>query len=71
MLTRPTPLEVNGGMGGYRHLTSMSIVKQCLLFKDMRASINVYKLGAAVSLPITDYISCIQDLQLVIDWLPQ
>ena len=66
LLKRPSPFPVNEN----EHLTDMSIIKQSLLFTDTQASIGIFKIAQICNLNLHDYISSLQDLQLIIDALP-
>ena len=66
ILDRPTPVRVKDN----EHLTDLSILKHCLLYADRKASLAVYRIGELLSMNLADYITCINDLQLIIERLP-
>lgn len=68
MLDRPTPVCVHEQDDV--KIADLSIVKQALLFREAKAQVSLYKVADLVELDLTDYISCIGDLELLIDQLP-
>ena len=66
ILDRPTPVRVKE----QEHLTDLSVLKHCLLFNDRKACLSAYKIGEFLTMNLSDYITSINDLQLVIDILP-
>ena len=65
---RPTPVSVEED----DYLTDLSILKQCLLFIDKKATVMIYKIAKLVpSIDFEDYFSSQEDLQLIINYLPK
>ena len=54
-----------------KHLTDLSILKQCVLFHNIKASVMIYKLAKIVPLiDFASYISTQSDLAILIERLP-
>ena len=52
-------------------LTDLSILKQGLLFHDSKARVSIYKVAEVIgTFNLADYITCIDDLELLIERLP-
>jgi len=68
VLDRPTPVCVHNRDDV--KLANLSIVKQSLLFTQAKAQVSLYKVADLMALDLTDYISCIGDLGLLIEKLP-
>ena len=66
IMDRPTPIRVKES----ENLTDLSILKHCLLYSDRKAMLGVYKLGEFLQRNLSDYITCINDLQLIVERLP-
>ena len=67
VLDKPTPLRVKDN----DYLTNFSILKQCLLFQDIKASVMIYKIAKLIpQLDFEDYISSQEDLEVVVERLP-
>ena len=47
------------------------MLMQCLLFDEREAREDVYRIATIVNLNIKDYVSCIDDLSLIIKRLPK
>ena len=47
------------------------ILKQCLLFEDIKATVLIYKLARETDfVNFEDYISCLEDFELIFQRLP-
>lgn len=64
VITRPTPVFAGEGE---KPVTSMSILKQVVLFADQKSRVSMYRLADFFELDITDYISCTADMKLMIE----
>ena len=58
ILDRPAPVRVKEE----ENLTELSILKQCLLYSDRKASLSIYKIGEVLRMNLADYITSINDL---------
>ena len=67
VITRPTPIY---GKKNEPQITTLSILKQCVLFTDQKSRVSMYRMADLFDLDLTDYISCTADLRLVIKYLP-
>ena len=52
------------------HLCSLSMLKQCLLFKDDLAAKSLYMIASQLELYLSDYIDNIDDLELMFEQIP-
>ena len=67
VLNKPTILTVKENTS----IADLSILKQCLLFKNIKASVMIYKLARIIpNVKFTDYFSSQEDLEIIVDRLP-
>ena len=67
VLLKPTIVSVQENL----FLTNLPIIRQCLLFHDIKASVLVYKIARGVPhISFEDFVSCQEDLELIIERLP-
>lgn len=68
VLEKPTPVRV---VEQAQILTQMSVLKQCLLFNNIEASIMIYKLAHRIErIDFQDYITSQEDLEVIVERLP-
>lgn len=71
MMDKPTPVRVLDSEQNVTILTDLSIVKQALLFSDSKARVSLFNLAELAGyFNLADYITCIDDLQLLVERLP-
>ena len=67
VLEKPTPIRVKEEA----KIADMSILKRCLLFNDIKAAVNIYKLARLTdNIDFEDYISTLEDLEIIVKRLP-
>ena len=67
ILKQPTPVSVQSDP----HLTDRSILKQCILFHNIKASVMLYKIARRLpEIAFENYISSQQDLKIIVERLP-
>ena len=67
LIGRPTPVSVVN----QAHLTNMSMLKQCLLFHNIKASVILYKIAIQIpEISFEDYFSSQQDLKIIVGRFP-
>ena len=67
MILKPTKVIATEG----DNLSELPILRQCLLFSDVKAAVMIYKLARLTEdINFTDYIGCLEDFELMIDRLP-
>ena len=67
VILKPTTVSVQEN----QYLTQLPMLKQCLLFGDIKASVLIYKLAKFIPfISFEDYITCQEDLELIIERLP-
>ena len=50
---------------------AIPILKQCLLFEDLKATVLIYKLARETDyVNFENYISCLEDFELIFNKLP-
>ena len=68
VITHPTIVHKNEEIPENAKLT---ILKQCILFKDQKSRISLYRLAEFIpDLNLTNYISCTSDLNAMVESLP-
>ena len=66
-MEKPTPVRVKE----QAEIADMSMLKRCLLFNDIKAAVNLYKLARLTSnIDFEDYISTLEDLEIIVKRLP-
>lgn len=59
ILMRPTPVRVSGPDRAVDHVTDLSIIKQSVLFNEIKASVSAFRVAQMARVSFTDYISSI------------
>ena len=72
MIRRPTPfrrfayVKEYEGKDVYRHVTDLSILRQCPIYSDQKQMESTYRMARLAKPTLNDYILKIEDLDLII-----